>query len=133
MIKETKIIHEELDENSKDMPLFIFDGENISITGRAMPEFAPKSWYPFLEKLREHVLTVEKLIVDFNLDFYNSSSSRYITDMFDILNRNRTKCVPYVNWYYYEADDDTLADGEMWRDAFRNIKVNLIRRDGTID
>jgi hypothetical protein len=65
MIKEIKTICEEEDENSKDMPLFLFAGDYISITGKALPEFAPKSWYPFLEKLREHVLTVNKIQVDF--------------------------------------------------------------------
>lgn len=127
MIKETKIIHQ--DSNPADMPLFLFDGEHISITGRALPEFAPLAWFPFLEKLMEHIFDLEKVTVDFKLDFYNSSSSRFITDMFDILDKNRLRCVPTVNWHYFEADEDTLADGEMWRDTFKNVKINLISRD----
>jgi hypothetical protein len=129
MIKEIKTICEEEDENSKDMPLFLFAGDYISITGKALPEFAPKSWYPFLEKLREHVLTVNKIQVDFKLDFYNSSSSRYITDMLDILSENRLKCTPLIHWYYFKEDDDTFADGEMWQEAFKKIKIVLIPRN----
>lgn len=129
MIKETKIILN--DPTSVDMPLFIFDGEYISISGKALPEFAPLAWKPFLDKLREHILTISKVTVDFKLDYYNSASSRFITDMFTILDQNRLKCTPIINWYYFKLDEDTMADGEMWKDTFKRLNIALIEKSLT--
>jgi hypothetical protein len=127
-------------EDSKhdvDMPKFIWTENSVTMTGRAMPEFAIQAWVEFMYTLNKHfepiqmkMLDRETFTVNFKLDFYNSASSIYITEMFRVLQSNWSKCDCIVNWYFFEADEDTEIDGEMYRDSnlYRKVKVNLIKR-----
>ena len=113
------------DEN----PVFTFNNEEISITGRAIPELASLAWCGFLHDLKEYLKKVERLTINFKLDYFNSASSRYITDMFSILSDNARNCKATVNWYYFDGDDTTMENGEIYKERNLKIKVNIIKRN----
>lgn len=125
-------------EVPKDMPVFEWTDDSITLTGKAIPEFAAQSWTPFILELEEFFnkqilksVKREKFTVNFKLDYYNSSSNAFISKMFDILQKNSNKRDCVVNWYYFEADDDGAGDdGEMYRDSslYKKVAVNLIIR-----
>ena len=124
-------------KHEADMPKFIWTDNSVTLIGRAIPEFAIQAWAEFMVTLNNYfkdipmkMLDRKKLTVDFKLDFYNSASSIFITEMFRVLQSNWGKCDITVNWYYFEADEDTEADGEMYRDSnlYKKITVNLIQR-----
>ena len=125
MIKEVLILS---DDFSKDMPLFDFNEGQITISGKAMPEFAKLAWIPFLEKLKEYLEKYDKLNIDFMLDFYNSSSNMYISDMFRILKEYRKKCSCNITWWYFVRDEDCKADGELYQQSFTTLNINLKKR-----
>lgn len=107
------------------MPIFSLMDEVILITGKATPEFAPLAWKQFIDDLKEHIKGKRRLILNFKLDLYNSSSSRFITEMLNILDQNYTKCKSIVNWFYFPNDDTTFEDGEMYAETFKNIEFNF--------
>jgi hypothetical protein len=111
-----------------EIPKFDFDRNEINITGRSIPEYAAPAWFDFLEKLRVYIHKRNLLFINFNLDYFNSASSIYITDMFNVLEENYKTCRSTVNWYYYEADETTMEDGEIYKEQFTKIKINLIKR-----
>jgi len=113
----------------QDNPVFTFNDEVINITGRAIPELASLAWCGFLEDLREYVKSKNRLLVNFKLDYFNSSSSRYITDMFSILSEYARQCRTTVNWYYFEGDETTYENGEIYQERNLKIKINLIMRN----
>lgn len=112
-----------------DNPIFDFNDEVINITGRAIPELASLAWCGFLDDLKQYIKSKTRLIINFRLDYFNSSSSRYITDMFSILSEFSRQCRTTVNWYYFDGDDTTMENGEIYKERNLKIKVNLIKRD----
>jgi hypothetical protein len=138
-------------ENSEDRPTIIWrdklgrelnsdrysEATTISITGRAYPEFAHLAWQPFIESLTEFfdvkiakIIERPKLEVIFDLDFYNTSSSIFITVIFGLLQANWSKCDITVKWYYSEEERDE-SDGEMYRDSssYKKINIQLVDRE----
>jgi glucan-binding YG repeat protein len=111
-----------------EIPKFDFDQNEINITGRSIPEFAAPAWFDFLEELRIYIKKRNLLYLNFKLDYYNSSSSIYINDMFNVLTENAKICRSTVNWYYFEADETTMEDGEIYKEQHPKIKINLISR-----
>lgn len=150
MIKN-KVPTFELNERQRNMPLFTWEdskgaeledsryltASSITITGRAFPEFAAMAWSPFILKLETYFTNKQVKLIDrptfvvnIDLDFYNTSSTIYITMIFVILQNNWSKCDCVVNWHYSEEERDE-SEGEMYRDSllYRKIKVNLVSRD----
>jgi hypothetical protein len=111
-----------------ELPVFDFNGETIIISGRAIPEHAGMAWVSFLEDLKVYVLQHKKLTIEFKLDYFNSASSRYITDMFNILEESAKTTKSTVNWYYFQADETTFENGEIYQERARKVKINLIER-----
>jgi hypothetical protein len=111
-----------------DVPVFNFCDNIITISGRAIPEHAAVAWFDFLDKLKVYVKSTYHLTIDFKLEYYNSSSSMYITDMFHILSNCRA-CKAVVNWYYYPADETSMENGEIYKESNSKVTVNLIERD----
>jgi hypothetical protein len=61
---------------------------------------------------------VDKIIMNFRLTYCNSSSTKYIFQILEILlSWKRFGIVPEVNWYYDESDDKMRDDGQDLADA----------------
>jgi hypothetical protein len=121
-----------------DMPKFAWVGDSVTLTGRAMPEFAEDAWSAFIMDLKDYysefketISPRNKFIINLKLDFYNSASSIFITTIFQLMQSNKNKCQSIVNWHYFAADDDDLANAEMYKESrnFKSVKVNLIERN----
>jgi hypothetical protein len=141
-----------LDIDDPNMPLFqwhrngsILKSTDINIyptavklTGKAIPDMAHLAWKPFIYDLIDYfrispgsVFNRQKFTIDFCLDFYNTGSSKYLSEIFHTLQLNSNKCEIIFNWYYFEADEDSLADAEMFKESRlnSNIQINLIVRN----
>ena len=130
MRKRTELVRD------PDMPVFKWTDNSCTLSGHAKPEFAPDAWTPFIKDLEDHFKFMvkdrnNKFEINFKLEFYNSSSNVYISKFFALMQEYSHKCKMTVNWFYYEKDDDWLADGEMYRDSknFSKVETILIKRD----
>lgn len=114
---------------SVDTPSVNFDHEKgtLRIEGESYPENAMEFYRPLLESLKTFVeergVTMD---VEFKMQYFNSSSSKCLLDVFDILEEyagQGHKVV--VNWFFQEDDEDIKESGEDFAEDL-NLDFNLI-------
>jgi urate oxidase len=105
------------------------DSKDFSFSGNSMPENSENFYVPILNWTKEFMEVVsgnEPLHVNMRLNYYNSSSMRYITDWFTLLAEIHTKfCKVQVNWYYEDGDDLMQESGSEIAELV-NLPVNLV-------
>jgi hypothetical protein len=93
----------------------------FEIKGRSIPENSVEFYKPlvdWLEVYRESPLP--KTVVDIRLEYFNTSSSKCILDVFKKLEAiHKSKNEVEVNWYYEEDDEDMLEAGEDYESIIR--------------
>jgi hypothetical protein len=106
---------------------FIFSGES-------RPENAPGFFEPILNWLAEFKEELEnydknetyKLKVVFNLEYFNSTSTKYIVDIAKILKRidDLDNVELNTEWHYKEIDEDVEESGRELSD-WTGLKIEL--------
>ncbi len=108
-------------EGTKQTPEVKFEANTgiLEIKGRSIPENTFEFFNPVLLWLEEYSKApVEKTIVKVNLEYFNTSSSKYILEIF-----KRVKTVftdghnVLVEWYYEEDDEEMMETGEDYEDV----------------
>ena len=94
----------------------------IKLEGRALPEDAIRFFKPILTWLSE--FHGPEIIVDINLEYFNTSVSKQLHDFFTILNEKPQECKIQLTWFYEEGDDEMLESGEIYEELFPRIKFN---------
>lgn len=108
-----------------ELPCFTFDNDVIRITGKSIPLDAAIVWNAFIGQLKIHIANRKKIEIIFNLEIFNSSSSLYLTKIFDILNENRRIMTIVVNWVYDERDESMMELGEIYQERYDLFEFNL--------
>lgn len=116
-------------EKSAKTPLVSFDAVTgkLELTGRSIPENSVE-FYTSLN----HWITIysanpkETTIVDIKLEYFNTSSSKCILDMFKKLEGLNGKVTQVlINWYFESGDEDMEEAGEDYQ-AIINIPFTMI-------
>ena len=116
-------------EATEKTPAIHFDEAKglISIKGKSIPEHtgefykALQEWIEEYEKNPQH-----KTNVEIQLEYYNTSSSKALMDIFrklEAIHKNGHDMV--VNWYYEEDDEDMFESGED-HDSMIDIPFKII-------
>ena len=84
----------------------------LKIEGRSIPEDAATFFKPLLEWTKE--FTADEIRVDIKLEYFNTSSSKFILEMLRILENNTGNKNILVNWFYEEGDLDVLESGQYF-------------------
>lgn len=100
-------------EEDTDFPGIILDKDAgiFKITGRSIPHDTSKFYIPVIEWFREYSLNPnESTSFEFKLEYFNTSSQKYIADLFKLLdkmykNGYKTKVV-----WTYQHDDEDMRD-----------------------
>lgn len=95
----------------------------VEIKGRSIPENAIDFYRPIVEWLDNYSESpLDKTVVNIQLEYFNTSSSKCILDVFkkleNIYKRNGYKGV-VINWYYEEDDEDMLEAGEDYQSILK--------------
>ena len=117
-----------IDERVEELPIFEFDNENITISGKSIPYDARSVWGIFVKQMDFYIQKRTSITLNFKLDIFNSSSSLFLTEIFEILTNNRHKITPCIKWYYYEADEHMQELGEIYKELYTKIEFHLIER-----
>jgi hypothetical protein len=110
-------------EGTPKTPSVKFDSDEgiFEIKGRSIPENSVEFYKPLVDWLdiyKESPLV--KTVVNIRLEYFNTSSSKCILDVFKKLEAiHRTKNEVEVNWYYEEDDEDMLEAGEDYESIIR--------------
>ena len=112
-----------------DTPGISFDADKgtFKIEGESYPENAMEFYRPVIETLNDFAENKDiPLTMDIKMVYFNSSSSKCLLDIFDILEEYAAKKKSVqVNWYYHEDDEDIKESGEDFAEDL-SLNFNLI-------
>jgi len=104
-------------------PTVKFNSEKgvIEIKGRSIPENSVEFYKPLVDWLEEYKKSpLPKTMVKIQLEYFNTSSSKCILDVFKKLEAiHKGKNEVEINWYYEEDDEDMLEAGEDYESIIR--------------
>jgi hypothetical protein len=111
-------------EPTGNSPRIVLDPENklFEFSGESRPENVRKFYLPILEWLESYTKDQEKLNdadratglqCQFNFEYFNSTSAKYILDIFKSLNAISALGIDLeIKWLYEEDDEDMLEVGQ---------------------
>ena len=110
-------------EGTAKTPSVKFDAGRgvIEIKGRSIPENSIEFYKPLVEWLDEYSKgPLKKTVVNIQLEYFNTSSSKCILDVFKKLELiHNANSEVLVNWYYEEDDEDMLEAGEDYESIIK--------------
>lgn len=115
--------------DSPFFPWVSFDANTgvCEIGGESYMEETYKFYAPLIDWLRKFIENKKQpLIFNFKLTYFNTSSSRIILDLLDILRKYKqsgAECT--VNWFYDEEDPDMVDEVEDFQ-IESGMEINLI-------
>ncbi len=121
-------------EATNKSPYVMFDPEKglLEIKGRSIPENSVEFYNPLMKLLDEfaHNPSASKTQVNIHLEYFNTSSSKCLLDIFKKLESiNEKGSEVIVNWHFEEDDEDMQEAGEDYQ-AITNLKFNMIQVAG---
>jgi len=93
----------------------------IEIKGRSIPENSIEFYKPLVDWLEAYSSKPQELTeVNVQLEYFNTSSSKCILDVFKKLESiSKAGNNVIVNWYYEEDDEDMLEAGEDYQSIIK--------------
>jgi len=117
-------MHDLLIEGSACLPtVSLLTTGQIKISGRALPEDAVSFFKPVVEWLMK--FTSENIKIEINLDYFNTSVSKILLDIFKIIENNEENKSIEVRWLYEEGDEEMLESGEIYQELLPRIKFSF--------
>jgi len=119
-------------EGTPKTPTVEFDADSgvVSIKGRSIPENSVEFYKPMVDWLDEYATQPkEKTEVNIELEYFNTSSSKCILDVFkklEVIKKAGHDVV--INWFYEEDDEDMLEAGEDYQSII-NIPFKMIETE----
>ena len=98
----------------------------LEIKGRSIPENSIEFYKPLIEQLEAYSNTPQSNTnVVIQLEYFNTSSSKCILDVFKkLVSINNKGSQVLVNWHYEEDDEDMLEAGEDYQ-AIINVPFKM--------
>src|SRR5688572_18329086 len=117
-------------EPTPKTPSVSFDFEKgfLEIKGRSIQENSIEFYKPIVESLEKYGAAPSQVTtVNIQLEYFNTSSSKCILDVFkrlESIHKGGNQLV--VNWYYEQDDEDMLEAGEDYQ-AIINVPFKMIQ------
>jgi hypothetical protein len=111
---------------SPKTPSVNFDAQSgiIELKGRSIPENSLEFYRPLIEWVEKYAAASKtETNVHIQLEYFNTSSSKCLLDLFKRLETIGNKVV--INWYYEQDDEDMLEAGEDY-EAIINVPFRMI-------
>jgi hypothetical protein len=95
-----------------------FDKGTLLLKGRSIPENSVEFYAPLLDSLDKYMANPQPTTaVDIHLEYFNTSTSKCILDIFKKLENihKSGNSQVLVNWHYEEEDEEMLVVGEEYQ------------------
>ena len=119
-------------EDTKYTPAINLNADTgiISIVGKSFPENTFDFYRPVITWINAYFSnnTQENTVVNMEITYYNSSSSKLFFDFFDILDNANNDHEIEINWIFDEENDAALEAGEDFIEEFENLTINLVEK-----
>ncbi len=107
-----------------------FSTKACTIKGECYPEDISEFSAPIMEQLDSDVAATDSYQVDIELYYFNSSSAKFLFDLFEFLDQSAANNKQIGVTWRYRADDDTMQDaGEEFREDLKNLGFKLEKID----
>jgi len=102
----------------------------ISLRGKSYPENTFEFYEPIMEWIEKYFeeSPTQKTIVNMEIIYFNSSSSKLFFDFFDLLDENSEKYDVEINWIYDEENESAEEAGEDFIEDFEDLNINLVTK-----
>ena len=116
-------------EASKYTPRINLDAQSgrIEIKGKSYPENTYDFYKPVLAWIEEYFTKEAQAITSIEMEiiYFNSSSSKVLYDLFDLLDELNTKHVIKIVWQYDEENESALEAGEDFKEDFDHLDFTI--------
>lgn len=116
-------------EGSAKTPTVKFDSQkgSLELKGRSIPENSIEFYKPLNDWIDEYANSPQsQTIVDIKLEYFNTSSSKCILDLFKLLEKLNEKSTQVkINWFY-EVDDEDMAEAGEDYQAIIDLPFEMI-------
>jgi len=120
-------------EETKYTPMIILDAQKglIEMRGKSYPENTFEFYKPVMEWLETYFdgNAQEKTVVNMEIIYFNSSSSKLFFDLFDLLDEAKEKYTIEVNWIYDAENESAEEAGEDFIDDFEDLAIKLVVKE----
>lgn len=102
----------------------------IAFTGKSYPENTFDFYQPVMEWLDQYFGNElpERTVVNMEIIYFNSSSSKLFFDMFDMMEEAGSAHALEVNWIYDPENESAREAGEDFIEDFEKLTINLIEK-----
>lgn len=116
---------------TKYTPEIILDAKGVmSLIGKSYPENTFDFYAPLMQWTEDYFKAepTTKTIVNMEIIYFNSSSSKLFFDFFDLLEENSSKHTIEINWIYDEENESAEEAGEDFIEDFEKLNINLVTK-----
>lgn len=102
----------------------------ISLAGKSYPENTFEFYAPMMAWLEEYFNgnAAEITVVNMEIIYFNSSSSKLFFDFFDLLEENHKNHKIEINWIHDKENESAEEAGEDFIEDFEDLKINLVAK-----
>ena len=92
----------------------------LEMDGSSYPENALDFFGPIINWIKDYIARINKsMVMNIRLNYLNTSSTKCILDIFEILEQYyKSGGDVRINWYYAEDDEDIMETGEELGEDF---------------
>ena len=115
---------------TKQTPEILLDFENLDfqIKGCSRPEDTENFYGPLIKSIEENRAmlqsAIEKLTIEVNIIYFNSSSLKFLLELFRSIIRYKHPDAIEINWHFEKDDEDVKEVGLEFSEAL-NIPVSF--------
>jgi hypothetical protein len=119
ILKDLKI------EGTTSSPSVCFHADGtLKIEGRSMSDNPAQTFEPLLIWVEN--LIVDRVVFDIQLDYLNTSSSKQLLSLLQLLDENDSIHELIVNWHYEVDDEDHYETGMIFQERLHRAKFNYL-------
>lgn len=123
-------------EPTKYSPEINFDPESgiLEFRGKSYPENTFEFYAPVMKWLEEYIASAPdgKTILDMEIIYFNSSSSKFFFDFFDVIEEASDQGFDIkINWIYHKDNENALEAGEDFMEDFESLDFNLVEEQAS--
>jgi len=102
----------------------------ISLVGKSYPENTFEFYDPMINWLTNYFNgnTAESTMVNVEITYFNSSSSKLFFDFFDLLEVNNNEHNIKINWIFDKENESAEEAGEDFIEDFENLDITLVTK-----
>jgi len=102
----------------------------LNIKGNSYPENTLEFYDPILNLMESFFKNTEiiNIILNIEIIYFNSSSSRVFFEIFDLIEDNSKDLNFQINWIYENDNESVLEIGEDFKEDFQKLEFNILAK-----